>query len=543
MKCVSSSRRASKSGASASAGVLIVTAGPRSPRTSAFATFVLAGSCVLASVFFAVSLAAPRRSEETGGSESRWLDDLATLKAELEASYPNLLWKASYESDVDLPALASAAERALQDATTDEEAFDAIAALIDGIGDGHLYLTDGERSAAAPPSEARVVFDDAASACASIGYIDVDGDAYSLPFEATGRFELIRGSPASGFRTGIVTTASGQKIALLRIASFLSGNLVAACEASFVKVSVPAVRASKQTHWPRWCAASCVDRLRDETVARSIALLRRDLELAWRRGARRLLIDLGQNPGGEGWAWDLAQSLARTSLDTPTLGVVADGRLDRYLSIKTDELHETAQDLRNSQATREAALAAHDALLRFRIDATSSKPCELSWVWKERRAWSMDAFWRCGRVARLPLDASGELQLESVASTPGKPLSRQLEVDVEKIGWRGPLAVFVDSNSVSAAELFAGYLQDADAAIVIGEPTRGAGCGFIGYDRSPIVLPRAGVQVIAPDCVILRKDGSNSAAGVRPDISIYRSHAENPALFAARIVKAAAAGR
>jgi C-terminal processing protease CtpA/Prc len=105
------------------------------------------------------------------------------------------------------------------------------------------------------------------------------------------------------------------------------------------------------------------------------------------------------------------------------------------------------------------------------------------------------------------------------------------------------LAVFVDRHSVSAAELFAGYLQDADAAVVIGEQTRGAGCGFIGYQRSPIILPSSGLQVVAPDCIILRSDGRNSVAGVRPDVPIGRSYPENFALFAARIVQAAASPR
>ncbi|HEY5754400.1 MAG TPA: S41 family peptidase [Steroidobacter sp.] len=510
----------------------------RARRASALATFVLACCWLPAPALFAAGATAPQRVVEPGRVEASgrgWLEDLETLKAELEASYPNLLWKGSQENGVDLPALASATEHALRRATTDQEAFQAITAFIDGIRDGHLYVSDTDQSADPPPSEARELFDDAASACASIGYIDYDGDAYSLPFEAAGRFELIRGSPASDFRTGVVTTAAGQKVAVLRIASFLSGNLVAACEASFMKVSVPV----KHADWPRWCAARCVDDLRDQTIARSIAFLRRDLDEAWRRGARTLLIDVGQNPGGEGWAWDLAQSLAGTPLDSPPLGVVADGRLDRYLSIKTDELHATAHDTRNDQTTREAALAAHDALLDFRIAATSSAPCDLSWVWTERRRWSVDALWNCGRVARLPIDASGELLLEGAVIAPGKGISRRLGVDVETIGWRGSLTVLVDRDSVSAAELFAGYLQDANAALVIGEQTRGAGCGFIGYNRSTIVLPTSGLQVVVPDCVILRKDGRNSVAGVRPDVPIDRLYAENLALFAARTVKAA----
>ena len=537
MKCVSRCERGSETGAN-SIRTPVVRGNMRTVRASALAILGLACCCLTAPTLVAGEAPPPPRFDEADGPERinrRWLDDFEHLKAELEASYPNLLWKASFESDVDLPAIALAAERALRRATADHEAFEAIAAFVEGIGDGHLYVADAEQSVGPLPSEARDLFDDAASACASIGYVNFDGGAYSLPFEAAGRFELIRGSPVSGFRTGIVTTVSGQKVAVVRVASFLSANLVEGCEAAFPTVSMPATHAD----WPRWCSASCVARLRDETIARSIAFLRRDLELAWRRGAQTLLIDLGQNPGGEGWAWDLAQSLATRPLDAPELGVVADGRLDRYLSVETEELHARAHDTRDDPATREAALAAHNALLKFRIDVTSSTPCDLSWVWSERRAWSVDAVWQCGRVARLPQDASGRLVLDGTALAPEKRMSRGLELDVEKIGWRGALAVLVDRHSVSAAELFAGYLQDAGAAVIIGEQTRGAGCGFIGYHRSPIVLPSSGLQVVAPDCIILRKDGRNSVAGVRPDVAIDRSHPENLALFAARIVKAA----
>lgn len=531
MKCASKCARVPKSEGDKRSGVPLVIGRTRTGRACVLATFVLACCCSPPPALLAAGEAGTAE-----GSDGGWLGDLESLKAELEASYPNLLWKASFESDVDLPALAAAADRAVREARTDQQAFQAIATLVDGIGDGHLYVADAEHAVEQLPSETRDLFEDAASACASIGYSDVDGDAYSLPFETAGRFELIRGTPASGFRTGIVTTAAGQKVAVLRIASFLSAEFVSACEAAFATVSMSA----SHSDWPRWCSANCVARLREQSIALGIAWLRRDLEVAWRRGARTLLIDLGQNPGGESWAWDLAQSLAGQRLVSPALGVVADGRLDRYLSVRADELQVAARDTRNDRATRQAALVAHNALLKIRIDVTSRRPCDLSWVWKERREWSVAALWQCGRVARVPLDVEGELLLDGTTLVPAGKASRRLPIDVEEIGWRGSLVIFVDRDSVSAAELFAGYLQDAKAAVVIGEQTRGGGCGFIGYRRSPIVLPMSGLQVVAPDCIMLRKDGRNSAAGVRPDIPIYSSYPENLALFAARIVKAAA---
>jgi hypothetical protein len=124
-----------------------VTGHTRTRRASALATFLTLCCCSPALALLAEEAASQAQSDEARGAEwstRGWLDDLETLKAELEASYPNLLWKASYESGVDLPALASAAERALRRATTDQEAFEAISEFIEGIGDGHLYIADEE---------------------------------------------------------------------------------------------------------------------------------------------------------------------------------------------------------------------------------------------------------------------------------------------------------------------------------------------------------------------------------------------------------------
>jgi C-terminal processing protease CtpA/Prc len=43
---------------------------------------------------------------------------------------------------------------------------------------------------------------------------------------------------------------------------------------------------------------------------------------------------------------------------------------------------------------------------------------------------------------------------------------------------RPPLYVLVDRNTWSVAEYFAAILQDAHAAVVVGEASGGAGCGY-----------------------------------------------------------------
>jgi len=92
---------------------------------------------------------------------------------------------------------------------------------------------------------------------------------------------------------------------------------------------------------------------------------------------------------------------------------------------------------------------------------------------------------------------------------------------------RLPLYVLVDRHTWSAAEYFAALLQDNRAAVVVGELTGGAGCGYTN-DGIPTLLPNSGAKVRMPDCVRLRKDGSNEVAGVTPDVLVPWANWESP---------------
>ena len=79
--------------------------------------------------------------------------------------------------------------------------------------------------------------------------------------------------------------------------------------------------------------------------------------------------------------------------------------------------------------------------------------------------------------------------------------------------------MIVDRETGSAAELFAGQLQDWAGATVIGEHTAGAGGGWMMGD-TPIVLNFSRLRVHLPDHATYRKDGSNATAGVTPDVCV-----------------------
>jgi hypothetical protein len=85
--------------------------------------------------------------------------------------------------------------------------------------------------------------------------------------------------------------------------------------------------------------------------------------------------------------------------------------------------------------------------------------------------------------------------------------------------WMEPLIVLVDRNSYSAAEEFAAVLQDNRAAIIIGEPTGGAGCGHM-LEGATVTLKNSGATLQMPDCSRMRADGSNELRGIQPDILV-----------------------
>jgi C-terminal processing protease CtpA/Prc len=69
---------------------------------------------------------------------------------------------------------------------------------------------------------------------------------------------------------------------------------------------------------------------------------------------------------------------------------------------------------------------------------------------------------------------------------------------------------------------------DARAAIIVGAPTAGAGCGYTrgGLD---VILRHSGATLRLPDCARYRADGSNEVSGIDPDLLIGFRTNDGPA--------------
>lgn len=121
------------------------------------------------------------------------------------------------------------------------------------------------------------------------------------------------------------------------------------------------------------------------------------------------------------------------------------------------------------------------------------------------------------RLAAPSCDRSGIWRGESVCPVLG-PAAEPLRLTGTG-QWSGPLFILADRNTASASEDLLAWLQQNGVAIVIGERTRGAGCGYIdGGGRIELKEPL--FDVMAPNCARLLNDGTNEIEGIRPDIEI-----------------------
>jgi hypothetical protein len=85
--------------------------------------------------------------------------------------------------------------------------------------------------------------------------------------------------------------------------------------------------------------------------------------------------------------------------------------------------------------------------------------------------------------------------------------------------WDGPLAVLVDGATASASEDLVVWLKESGAAVILGERTHGAGCGYVN-GGAPAHLAPIGWTVLMPNCARIMTDGTNEVEGIAPDVAI-----------------------
>lgn len=426
-----------------------------------------------------------------------WLEDLAQAKAAFGEKYANLEW-AQFEREADLPRLFADAQAQIQAASSDAQARAAFDRIARRLGDGHL-LFRWPTPAAKPEGGAP------GDLCGRLGY-NADERARAMAQDVPG-YSALQTPQSVEFPAGLVE-AGGKQVGVLQIPLFSAYGWPALCRQALTALAVPLDQPCNNAF-----DGDCSDRVQlwvERRMTRDLSAQIRALQTA---GADVLAVDITGNGGGSEWFEAAARMLTPIRLSSERAGFVRGAHWVRKLTQREAELrtwaaHTTGAD--QSLLLRLADAAAADR-------QTAATPCDGAPIWRGQHPACQ---WLGERHSRLRAADPNALRDKPWGRVVFDPVKYGFEEGV----WRGPLIVVVDGGAASAAEAFASELQDNRAAVIMGSPTHGAGCGYTD-GGTPTTLTHSGGVLIVPDCVFWRADGSNEVMGVGPDLLVgFRSH-------------------
>jgi hypothetical protein len=446
---------------------------------------------------------------------AKWREDFAQARQELARSYANLDWVVA-ERKIDLQALVERTEQGLATAKDDEEAMKVLTQFLDTFGDGHVYLVPPQRTeAVAAPATAATATATDTKTCRDMGYQPIRRGREGIDFGSTGQYEALTNEDAAILPAGVLK-AGGRTLGVIRIGLFAEQAFPILCE--------------REHPAPAPCDSACEQRVFTRVGKTLTRTLVRQVQVLAATKVDAIVIDITGNRGGTDWAEAAARVLTRPGVAAPRISFTKHPHWVKGMESRLNDIDLDLKRTTIGAAQRAWLLAARAELIKSR--ALAAEPCERDAIWKNQRV--------------CPLLVPGRLHSTGLEATP-----RALDFDGYEAGWvhynparyeastawQGKLAILVDNDTVSAAELFAATLKDNDRATLIGTPTRGAGCGYTD-GGIPLTLKHSGVQIKAPDCARLRANGENEVAGLVPDVLVPWRGNDSPYQRAARALAA-----
>jgi hypothetical protein len=441
-----------------------------------------------AALFFIV-LTAFDISAQNFKTES-WLEDFAQLKAEMSAHYANLEWAVA-ERGVNLKQLAEQAETRLREAKTEAEARAVFDGFLRSFGDGHLQIEQAANSSAAQPA--------APTLCLRLGF-ESRAARPGLDFSVSRDYQTLAAAESKYFPAGTLKLPNGKKIGIIRIGLFMENMFPDLCETAAAELKLAPDAA---------CDSACENRIRRRAANLLTAAFALQIERLEREKIDWMAVDLTANGGGTNWYEPAARSLTRQPLRSPRAAFIRHPHWTKNLS---DRLADFEAAAANSSGARQKILRRAAAFVRADL-AEAAKPCDRAPLWENQKI-------GCSLVVpfsdhALPYAKPGAFS----ASPVGGILFAASDYDYREGVWDGKLLILIDGRTASSSEAFTAMLRDGGAAIIVGQPSLGAGCGYTN-GGIPTILENSRLKIKMPDCVRLRADGSNEIGGITPDVIV-----------------------
>jgi Peptidase family S41 len=421
-----------------------------------------------------------------------WLDDLEEARVAFSTRYAGLEWEV-FERDHDISATFATARERITHAHSNSDAMNAFGRLANSFGEKHVRIRWPSASPAGSEEVAK------GFSCQALGYTP-DMQAKALVALLPG-FEPLNPPTDNVFPTGILQR-EGKRIGVIKIPLFMARGSPSLCEAAVDELHLDRTKT---------CDKAC-----DEKIAmRADSLMTVQLEAAIKAvhqaGASALIVDVAGNGGGSEWGGAASRMMTPIRLEAIRNYFIKGTLWTRHWSALERDLQEAKREAHGE----DRKLLAHFIQLVDERKREAQEACDGAPLWVGRHpscAWLGDAFFTTGL---LPSADPERLRAKPWASLVFNPMQYPYHEGV----WRGPLVVVVDGGTGSAAENFAAELQDNHAAVIIGSPTVGAGCGHTD-ELAPIQLSHSGATLELPDCVRIRRNGQNLSFGVQPDILV-----------------------
>jgi hypothetical protein len=432
-------------------------------------------------------LAQPASAQEF--DRTGWFADLEQMREAMSLGYANMEWAASERQS--LKTAWDTAYAAVGASTDDASARTALTRFASSFADGHVSVrwpAAAAQSGGAGP----------ASPCAGLapgGASDRQGAFPGMP-----GYEPVPGDDSAILAAGLVTV-DGKRFGVLRIPAFGQFAFPEICN------GIAAARSIGTD-----CDEACLEDLEKAAHAEFVAIATRQLRALAAGEPDALIIDLARNGGGDDSSEAIARMVTRRPLRSARIGMMRTPAWTAKLDSDIEELTAMRPSLAAADRATVDGLIAQMTAAR---DETRT-PCDRSPMWRDEPV-------SCSQLVETGLSATGWINGHDADQVRGKPweaLTFSLASYPYEAGiWDGPLYVVVDQGSASSAEQFASVLRDNDAAVIIGAPSFGAGCGhWLGGE--PVRLNNSGGEVSMPDCVRYRADGANEVGGIVPDVLI-----------------------